>query len=213
VASQGNLNLAAPGASVDGIAMAANDRVLIRAQSAAAENGVYIWNGPAVPMTRALDASTFEELEQAVVTVEEGTSAAATFRQTVVNGTLGSTSVTWTSFGTSAPAATETTAGIAEVATQAETDAGTDDARIVTPSKLANWAGRPRRFPQTFGDGSATSHSINHNFNTRDVQVAVYLTSGNFDEVICEVERGLNAVTLIFNTAPALNAMRVVVQA
>jgi hypothetical protein len=213
VASQGNLNLAAPGASVDGIAMAANDRVLIRAQSAAADNGVYIWNGPAVPMTRALDASTFDELEQAVVTVEEGTSAAATFRQTVVNGTLGSTSITWTSFGTSAPAATETTAGIAEVATQAETDAGTDDARIVTPAKLANWATRPRRIAETFGDGSATSYTVNHNFNTRDYQEQVYLTSGNFDEVICEVERGLNAVTLIFNTAPALNAMRVVVQA
>jgi hypothetical protein len=34
------------------------------------------------------------------------------------------------------PAATETTAGIAEIATQAETNTGTDDARIVTPLKL-----------------------------------------------------------------------------
>lgn len=36
------------------------------------------------------------------------------------------------------PAATEALAGIAEVATQAEVDAGTDDTRIVTPLKLAN---------------------------------------------------------------------------
>jgi hypothetical protein len=34
-------------------------------------------------------------------------------------------------------AASETTAGKAEIATQAETDTGTDDARIVTPAKLA----------------------------------------------------------------------------
>jgi len=34
------------------------------------------------------------------------------------------------------PSATETVEGIAEIATQAETDAGTDDARIVTPKKL-----------------------------------------------------------------------------
>lgn len=34
------------------------------------------------------------------------------------------------------PAATETTAGIAEIATQAETNTGTDDARIVSPLKL-----------------------------------------------------------------------------
>lgn len=40
-------------------------------------------------------------------------------------------------------AASETTAGIAELATQAETDAGTDDLRIVTPLKLkATLAGR-----------------------------------------------------------------------
>lgn len=36
-----------------------------------------------------------------------------------------------------APAATESIAGVAEIATQAETDAGTDDARFVTPAKLA----------------------------------------------------------------------------
>jgi hypothetical protein len=36
----------------------------------------------------------------------------------------------------STPPASETTAGIAELATQAETDAGTDDLRIVTPLKL-----------------------------------------------------------------------------
>jgi len=36
-----------------------------------------------------------------------------------------------------APVASETTAGNAEIATQAETDAGSDDARIVTPLKLA----------------------------------------------------------------------------
>lgn len=36
------------------------------------------------------------------------------------------------------PAASETNAGIAEIATQIETNAGVDDARIVTPLKLAN---------------------------------------------------------------------------
>lgn len=38
------------------------------------------------------------------------------------------------------PAASESAAGAAEIATQAETDAGADDARIVTPLKLANAA-------------------------------------------------------------------------
>lgn len=38
------------------------------------------------------------------------------------------------------PDASEGTKGIAELATQAETNAGTDDARIVTPKKLADYA-------------------------------------------------------------------------
>ncbi len=37
--------------------------------------------------------------------------------------------------------ATEIATGVAEIATQAETDAGTDDARIVTPLKLTNFSG------------------------------------------------------------------------
>lgn len=39
------------------------------------------------------------------------------------------------------PDASETTKGKAELATQAETNAGTDDTRIVTPLKLANYSG------------------------------------------------------------------------
>lgn len=41
----------------------------------------------------------------------------------------------------SVAAASETAAGIAEIATQAETDAGTDDLRFVTPLKLATFVG------------------------------------------------------------------------
>lgn len=37
------------------------------------------------------------------------------------------------------PSATETKEGVAEIATQAETEAGTDDHRFVTPKKLAAW--------------------------------------------------------------------------
>jgi len=212
VATQANINLASPGASVDGVTMTANDRVLVRAQSTGAENGVYIWNGAAVPMTRALDASTAAELEQAVLTVEEGTSAGASFRQTAVNFTLGSGAVSWVSFGTSAGAASEVSAGVAEIATQAETDAGVDDARIVTPAKLAAWSGRLRKFVQTIGDGSATQYTVTHNLNTRDVQVQVFRTSGAFDLVLVDSEATtVNSVTIRFATAPALNAFRVVV--
>lgn len=45
---------------------------------------------------------------------------------------------TWDNVG--GVTATEGTAGIIEIATQAETDTGTDDARAVTPLKLTSWA-------------------------------------------------------------------------
>ena len=212
VASTANLTITGPGATIDGVTMSANDRVLLKDQTTASQNGLYIWNGAAVPMTRAADANTFAELEQAVVTVEEGTSAGASFRQTAVNGTFDSTSVTWTSFGTSAAAATETTAGVLEIATQSETDTGTDDLRAITALKLNNWSGRKRKATATFGDGSATSFNIDHNFNTRDVQVEVYRNSGNYDSVLCDVTRpSVNRVTLTFAAAPAASAFNVVV--
>ena len=212
VATQANINLSAPGATIDGITMATNDRILVRSQTTTTENGVYIFNGAATPATRSLDASTFEELEQAVISVEEGTSANATFRQTAVNGVIGTNAVVWSSFGTASPSASETTAGIAEIATQVETDTGTDDARIVTPLKLATYANRAKRFAASFGDGSATSYVITHNLNTLDVEVYVRETGGSVREAEVEVQHtSVNSVTILTKTAPASNALRAIV--
>ncbi|MCW2764031.1 MAG: hypothetical protein JWR85_4232 [Marmoricola sp.] len=209
-----NITIATPGANIDGIAMAANDRFLAPNQTTTTENGIYIWNGAAVPATRALDANTFDELESAVVTVDEGTSAGVTYRQSAVNGVIGTNAPVFTTFGTAAAAASETVSGVAELATQAETDAGADDARIVTPLKLATSPFATKKFNANIGDASATSIAVNHNLNTRDVEVEVYRNSGNFDSVIAEIQRTtVNQVTIVFDTAPAVNAYRVMVRA
>lgn len=71
-----NVNLASPGANLDGIAMSAGDRFLATGQTAPAENGIYVWNGAAVAATRATDANTSAEVTPGLFTfVEEGTSA------------------------------------------------------------------------------------------------------------------------------------------
>lgn len=212
VATQANVTLSGPGATIDGVTMAANDRVLVRAQTAPAENGLYLWNGAATPMTRSPDASTADELEQAVVSVAEGASAGATFRQSSVNFALGTDAVVWGSFGTSAPPASETTPGIIEIATQAEVDAGAAANLAVTPASLAAWSGRLRKVSQTIGDGSATAFNIDHNFNTRSVTVEVFRNSGNYDSVLADVTRpSVNRVTVTFAAAPASNGFSVVV--
>lgn len=214
VASTANINIAAPGATIDGITMVTGDRVLLKDQTTATQNGLYVWNGAAAAMTRTADADTFDELEAAVVRVEEGTSNIGTkWAQTQVNGVIGTNNVVWVSDSGSAPAASETTAGIAEIATQAEADAGTDDVRFITPLKQANWSGRKRKVSGTIGDGTSTSFNIDHNFNMREVQVEVYRNSGNYDTVNVDITRPtVNRVTITTSpTVPTLNQFAYVI--
>lgn len=212
VATQANINLAAPGATVDGVAMVSLDRVLVRAQTLPEANGLYVWNGSAVAMTRTLDASTSSELEAATVTVEEGTSTGSTFRQTSVNFVLDTGGVVFIGFGTAAPAATETIQGIAELATQGETDAGADDFRIVTPLKLASYANRKKEYNATFGDGSATQFTITHNLSTLNPQVTVRRNSGLYDEVGCDIAAPTaNTVQLNFVLAPTVSQFKIAI--
>lgn len=207
VASTANISLASPGSTIDGITMVSGDRFLAKNQTTASENGIYIWNGAATPATRSPDCSTSAELEQAVTTVEEGTSAASSYRQTSINFTLDSGSIAWAAFGASVGAASESSAGVLELATQAETDTGTDDARAITPLKLATWSNRKLKTSGTIGDGSATAFTITHNFNTRNVIVSVFKNSGNYDEVIADVTRPtVNSVTITFASAPTSSA-------
>lgn len=213
-ASTANVNLASPGSSIDAITLASGDRVLIKDQTAPAENGIYIWNGAATPMTRSADANAAVELESARVQIDEGTANGGTeWRQTSVNFTLDSGSIVWASVTTSVPDATEAVKGKAELATQAEADAGTNDVTVLTPLKVANLAGRFRRHAADIGDASATQFDITHNFGSYDVAVEIFRNSGSRDTVGCLISRpSTNAVRLNFSAAPSSNQFRVVIK-
>ncbi|HSH72332.1 MAG TPA: hypothetical protein VK974_04665 [Methylophilaceae bacterium] len=89
VASTAALNTAAPGANIDGIAMVASDRVLLKDQAAPAQNGIWVWNGAAVAMTRALDADAGAEINSgALVPVEVGTANADTLWMLTTDGVV-----------------------------------------------------------------------------------------------------------------------------
>jgi hypothetical protein len=213
--SVGNVTVMNPAtATFDGVTLVVGDRLILKNQTVVAENGIYVFNGSGVALTRAIDADTFDSIESAIVGVDEGTQAGTQWRQTQTNGVLGTNPVVFASFQASAPAASETVSGIAEVATQAETDDGTDDARIVTPLKLATWPGRVRRFAADIGDGTATSIVVTHNLNTRDLTWKVRANGGAFDFVDVEVQATtVNTATLVFVTAPTANQFRVILHA
>jgi hypothetical protein len=214
VATTANINLSSPPSTIDGVTLAVNDRILVKDQTSQAENGIYVYNGSGNPLTRAPDANTGAELNAAVVTVREGTTnAGTTWRQTTPNPTLGTSPIVWTTFGTSVPDASESTAGKIRVATQSETDSGTIDNAAVTPLKLKNAVWSAKRFSATFGDTSNTLYDITHNLNTTDVVVSVRRTSDN--AVVSVAWRALNSNTVRVEvlTAPGNNALRITVLA
>lgn len=106
-------------------------------------------------------------------------------------------------------AATDTSVGFVELATVAEADAHSDSVRAVTPASLVN---HTRKYAVDFGDASATSFTITHNLNTKDVTVDVRLNATDAREMCDVVNATVNTVTLSgWSTAPASNAYRCVV--
>lgn len=93
----GNINIASPGASHDGVTLTSGNRLLVVEQSAPAENGIYIFNGATSALTRSTDADAWTELVSAYTIVEEGTLYKDTAWLCTVDtgGTLGTTAVTW----------------------------------------------------------------------------------------------------------------------
>lgn len=97
VATTANVDIASPGGTIDGVALGADDRVLAKDQTAAAENGVYQWNGAASPMTRFDDADTGAKIAGAIVRVLEGTANAGKvfYLETPAPITLGTTALSF----------------------------------------------------------------------------------------------------------------------
>jgi hypothetical protein len=96
-ATTSNITLTGP-QTVDGVALIAGDRCLVKNQSTAANNGVYVVS--ASSWTRSTDADTWTELVSQAVAVEQGSVNADTqwICTNDVGGTLGVTAVTWAPF-------------------------------------------------------------------------------------------------------------------
>lgn len=122
--------------TIDGIAVVENDRVLVKDMGVS--NGIYTVRSGAWGRAPDWDG-TFDIVKGTLVSVAQGTlNGGVVFAVSTLDPiVIGTTSVTFgtTNFAT-VSSATEAAAGIAEIATQAETNTGADDTRIVTPLKL-----------------------------------------------------------------------------
>lgn len=84
--------------TIDGVSVVAGDRVLVKNQTNAADNGIYVAASGA--WARSADANTWAELVSAYTFVEDGSTYADTGWVCTVNqgGTLGTTPITWSQF-------------------------------------------------------------------------------------------------------------------
>ena len=72
-ASVADFSVAEPASTMDGVNLVAGDRVLLKNQTTASQNGIYVYNGAGSAMTRAADMDAAGEFVGAFFFVEEGT--------------------------------------------------------------------------------------------------------------------------------------------
>jgi phage-related tail fiber protein len=211
VASTANMAVASAvinGASVDGVTLATGDRILLKNQTTASENGIYIVAASGAA-ARAEDANTSAEVRNMIVRVESGTVHGDQMWQlTTDNPTLGTTSLTFTQFtgGGAAYVAgsglTESPAGTFNVGAgsgiSVAADAVAIDTAVVVRKFAANCVATTN--PQTFA----------HGLGTADVQVMV--KEGN-TVVYPDVEVDATNVTVDWGGAPTAAQYRVIAQA
>jgi len=93
-ATTANITLSAP-QTIDGISCVAGDRVLVKNQTTASQNGIYVVNAAA--WTRPVDADASDEIASAVVAVDQGTVNGGTLFTNYFKATdvVGTTAMPW----------------------------------------------------------------------------------------------------------------------
>jgi hypothetical protein len=214
-ASTANVTVSSPGTTLDGVALAANDRVLLKNQSTGPENGIYVWTGSGSALTRAADADTTGELAPGTsVSVSEGTVNADKVFMIISDAaiTIGTTSQTW---GQLAGGTTYTGGNGISVAGSVITAVAAASGGISVVSggiQLDNNIAT-RKFSANIGNGSLTSIAVSHNLGSQDLSVSVRDASTHAGVLADWVATDANTVTLTFAVAPASNAYRVTVHA
>jgi len=88
--------------TIDGVTVVSGNRVLVKDQSAPAQNGIYL--ASATAWSRAPDADSWNELISALVFVESGNTLAGSAWYCTIQpgGTIGTTPITWSNFSVAA---------------------------------------------------------------------------------------------------------------
>ena len=126
-----------------------------------------------------------------------------------LNKTYRWSGTTYVEISASPAQATESTAGIAAIATQTEVNTGTNDTKIVTPLKLATYtSGMAKKATFTNGALTASSGVCTWTISTTlspNCLCSIRETSGGA-EVLCDVTYGSGSITVKINSSSNIAA-------
>jgi hypothetical protein len=201
------------GDTLDGVVLATGDRILVKNQTDATENGIYVVAASGAP-ARSSDADTAAEITASfAVFVEEGTVNTDSGWTLTNNGTItvGTSELSFTQF----TGLGQITAGAGLTKTANTLDViGGDGITVNADSVVIDRTVVVTKYATNVGDGTNTSYTITHNLNTRDVIVSLFDNSSPYAEVMADVEHSTtNTITLLFSVAPTTDKYRVVVHA
>ena len=200
------------GQTIDGVVLATNDRILLAAQTAGAENGIYTVNAAGAP-TRATDADDGAELAPGTaVSVNEGTVNGDKVLHIISDAaiTIGTTSQTWAQLGGGTVYTGGNGINVAGSVISAVA-AASGGISVVAGGIQLDTTIAARKFSASIGNGALTSITVNHNLGTKDVTVALRQNSDDAHVLADVVSTDANNITVTFATAPASNAIRVTV--
>lgn len=207
--------------TLDGVALIAGDRVLVKNQTTGSANGVYVVAAGA--WARSTDCSTAAELLNMAIYIEEGTTQADTGWVMTNNApiTVGTTALVYVQFtgaGTyTAGNGLQLTGNVFSVLnadTSITVAAGgiSVNTAVIATQAYVNTAvtGVTKKYAGTLV-GTASPETITHNLNTRDVDVTIINGNSPYNTVQVDWQATtVNTLTVTYN--PALGAgYRVVV--
>lgn len=186
----------------DGVTPSAGDRVLVKNQTTAADNGIYL--AASGSWTRALDADSAGELPGGtIVPVDQGTTNADTMWMLAANVvTVGTTAQTWAPFGAGSTYTAGNGISIASGIISAVTAAASGLVNPVGAGGLAvDYTQVAKKYVNTFtGNGTTTTFAVTHNLNNSAPVWSVYNGTQEYD---LEFQpSGVNAGSFVAVTAP-----------
>lgn len=188
-------------------------RIVLTNQTTDTENGIYVYNdlgAGTYTLTRAADATPYNELIGATIFVQEGTTKASTSWSQQNHYLTSFAGQDWVQIagaglytaGDGIDITTNVVSAVAGTGIVVDGSGINIDTTVVAT-----------KYSTSVGDGTNTSYTVTHNLNTRDIQVTVYDASSPYAEVTCDVQHStVNTATVLFSVAPTSNQYRVVIQ-